>query len=189
MRMETGTQSWYNGEEGEKRARERRLARPGNRMILGRSKRYLMKLGQEIFAIKLYEMETQYGLLQSRIQICEQEDQGKIRKELEKAKDEYHQHTLALQKSIQGCRSPAVMELAKTQEDFCEKMESLLKTGELAAYLHCEKSSPEEDKAEAATLYAEYALDYAVQTMQYALIAALSAMDLQANTEQGKGES
>ena len=37
---------------------------------------------------------------------------------------------------------------------------------------------------EAAALYAEYAVDFAVQAMQYALIAALSAIDLQENTEE-----
>ena len=38
-----------------------------------------MKLNQEIFAIKLYEMEQEYGTLQSRLHICGGEDHEKIR--------------------------------------------------------------------------------------------------------------
>ena len=40
----------------------------------------------------------------------------------------------------------------------------------------------------AASLYAEYAMDFATQAMQYALIVALTAMDLQRNAEEKKEE-
>lgn len=66
-------------------------------------------------------------------------------------------------------------------------METLLKDGEMEDYLHCERSSQLEDHAEASALYAEYAIDYAMQTVQYALIVSLSAMDLQINKENQKG--
>ena len=51
-----------------------------------------------------------------------------------------------------------------------------------------------EDQAEAMTLYAEYAIDFATQSMRQALAAALSAVVLQQRAEQeakkyGKGES
>ena len=49
-------------------------------------------------------------------------------------------------------------------------------------------TSKEEDLAEAASLYAEYAMDFATQAMQYALIVALTAMDLQRNAEKKKEE-
>ena len=47
-----------------------------------------------------------------------------------------------------------------------------------------------EGQAEAAALYAEYAMDFAVQTMRYALMAALSAAQLEKNVYafQEKGE-
>ncbi len=142
-----------------------------------------MKLNQEIFAIKLYEMEQEYGKLQSRLRICGQENQQKIREELEKAKDEYKEHALVLQKSAEGSRSQAVAELAKAQLEYSRKMKKLLK-GQLESHVHSEESSPSEDKAEAITLYAEYAIDLANQAMRYALIASLAAMDLQIDAEE-----
>ena len=146
-----------------------------------------MKLNQELFAIKLYEMEQQYGKIQSRIRICGQEDHQTVREELRKARSEYREHAMTLQESVEGSRSPAVTELARTQLEYSQAMDRLSK-GSLEKYLHSEESSPLDDEVEATTLYAEYAIDYAVQTMQYALIAALSAMDAQLTAEEQKGE-
>lgn len=146
-----------------------------------------MNFNQELFDIKLSEMEKQYERIQKRIHICEQKNQKEIRKELQKALDEYHKQSLMLKKNISSGRSPAVKELSRILLECGKKMETLLKDGEMEKYLHCEKNSPFEDKAEATALYAEYAIDYAIQTMQYALIVSLLAMDLQINTESQKG--
>lgn len=45
-----------------------------------------MKNDDSIFAVKLYEMEEQYGKLQCRIRICEQGGSDKIHSELKKQK-------------------------------------------------------------------------------------------------------
>lgn len=142
-----------------------------------------MKLNQEIFAIKLYEMEQEYGTLQSRLHICGGEDHEKIRQELQKARDEYKEQSLLLQKRIEGSRSKAVSELAAAQLEYSRKTEALLKN-QVAKYLHSEANSVREDEAEAATLYAEYALDFATQAMKYALLASLTAIDLQMGAEE-----
>ena len=59
-----------------------------------------MNLNQELLAVKLYELEKQYGKLLSRIRICGQEDREKLQGELEKAVDEYREHALTLQKDV-----------------------------------------------------------------------------------------
>ena len=38
-------------------------------------------------------------------------------------------------------------------------------------------------------MYAEYAIDFAVQSMKYAVLAALMAVDQQMETEEQKGEN
>ena len=50
---------------------------------------------------------------------------------------------------------------------------------ELPKYLHSEIGDDAETDAEAYALYAEYAIDFAVQSMRYALIAAMKAIDAQ----------
>ena len=57
---------------------------------------------------------------------------------------------------------------------------------DLPEYLHSEDSSLSEDQAEAASLYAEYAVDFAIQSARYALIAAMTAIDLQMTCEEEK---
>lgn len=146
-----------------------------------------MTLNQDIFAVKLYEMEKQYGRLQSRLRICGRENREKLQAELEHAKEEYVENSLLLKQSIQGSRSPAVAELAQVQWEYMHKVEDLLKE-KAEQFFHCEATSKEEDQAEAASLYAEYAMDFATQAMQYALIVALTAMDLQRNAEEKKEE-
>lgn len=146
-----------------------------------------MTLNQDIFAVKLYEMEKQYGRLQSRLRICGRENREKLQAELEHAKEEYEENSLLLKQSIQGSRSPAVAELSQVQWEYMHKVEELLKE-KAEQFFRCEATSQEEDQAEAASLYAEYAMDFATQAMQYALIVALTAMDLQRNAEEKKEE-
>lgn len=64
-----------------------------------------MKLNEGMFAIKLYELEQQYGRMQSRLRLCQQEKHSKIQKELQKAIDEYRENEILLQKSVEGSRS------------------------------------------------------------------------------------
>ena len=149
--------------------------------------RLLMNLNQELFAVKLYEMEQQYSKIQSRIRICGQQDHQTVCDELKKAKNEYHTHTAALEQSVHGSRSPAVAALARVQLEYGQAMEKMSKEM-LEKCMNGKVDRQPDDQAEAVTLYAEYAMDYAMQTMQYALIAALSAMDVQLSAdEQRKG--
>ena len=41
-----------------------------------------MKLNEEIFAIKLYELEEHFGKMQGRLHLCEQQDHSKIKQHL-----------------------------------------------------------------------------------------------------------
>ena len=108
--------------------------------------------------------------------------------ELQKAVDEYREHAEILRKNVEGSRSRAVTELARTQLEYSQAMEKLF-DGSLEQYFQSEDGSRLENQVEATTLYAEYAMDYAMQTMRHALIAALTAMDLQLTAEEQKGDA
>ena len=71
-----------------------------------------MKLSEEIFAIKLYELEQQFGKLQSRLYICQQQDHSKIKQQLQNITDEYLENELLLKKSAAESRSSTVTLLA-----------------------------------------------------------------------------
>ena len=141
-----------------------------------------MNIDESVFAVKLYEMEQQYGRLQCRIRICEQGDGNKIRSELEKAEDEYMENTLMLEEKAKVCRSPAVTKLAQAQLEYREKIGGMMKD-QIIQDLHCEDSTRDQDEKEAAFLYAEFAVDFATLAMQQALISALTALDRQKHME------
>lgn len=136
-----------------------------------------MKLNEEIFAIKLYELEEQFGKMQGRLHLCQQQDHSKIKQHLQDTMDEYQENEYLLKKQVQGSHSSIVASLADAQQEYLRKTSEILKD-QMA-------SQPVlEEKAEASALYAEYAIDFAVQSMRYALIAALKAIDMQIDAEE-----
>ena len=83
-------------------------------------------------------------------------------------------------------RSPAVAALSGVQLDYMKRMEELLQK-ELPKDLHVKNHTAAIDHAEAAALYAEYAMDFATLSMRQALAAALAAL-LQAAENQETNE-
>ena len=149
-----------------------------------------MKNDDSIFAVKLYEMEEQYGKLQCRIRICEQGGSDKIHSELKKA-EEYKENTMLLEEKARSSRSLAVQRLIRAQLDYRQKTADLMKD-DIIKDMHSEDNSLEEDKTEADLLYAEFAMDFATLAMQQALISALAALDRQEigdSTEKDKEET
>ena len=149
-----------------------------------------MKIDDSIFAVKLYEMEEQYGKLQCRIRLCEQGGSAKIHSELKKAEEEYKENTMLLEEKARSSRSLAVQRLIRAQLDYRQKTEDLMKD-DIIKDIHSEDNSPEEDKTEADLLYAEFAMDFATLAMQQALISALAALDrqgIEGNIENAKEE-
>ena len=130
-----------------------------------------------IFAVKLYEMEEQYGKLRSRILACEQGGRERIRTVLKEACDEYRENELLLEEKARYSRSGAVAKLGEAQLDYRKTTGDLMEG--LAQDVHCEENTPAQDKEEADLLYAEYAMDFATLAMQQALISALGALDRQ----------
>ena len=107
-----------------------------------------MELRDGMFAVKLCELEHQYGLLRSRLELCQGADHEKIRHLLADVLDDYRENALLLEQSAEGCRSPAVAELAGVQRDYSKRMEELLRD-RLPRLMHGEED-PQEERAEGA---------------------------------------
>ena len=73
-------------------------------------------------------------------------------------------------------------ELSAAQRDYTRRVEEILRE-KLPRLMHGEED-PMEEQAEAAALYAEYAIDFAGQARRGALLAALMAMDRQMDCEE-----
>ena len=142
-----------------------------------------MGLKEGIFAVKLCELEQEYGRLQSRIHLFEGKDAAQAQQEILRLQDEYREHKLLLDERIRSSRSSAVSSLSKAQLEYDQRVEQILNE-ELPNEMRGRNQSCAEDQAEVMTLYAEYAIDFATQSMRQALAAALSAVVLQQRAEQ-----
>ena len=144
-----------------------------------------MNTNSGMFSAKLHELERQYGQTVSRFRLCPQAEHEEVRRELERLWQEFRENELLMQKAVAGSHSPAVAALASAQLEYDLKVERIL-SDELPDYLHSEGNDRGEDCLEAASLYAEYAIDFAAQSLRHALLSALSAIDLEMKDEERK---
>ena len=127
-------------------------------------------------------MEQQYSQMLSRLRMYQSKSRDEIRRTIRQLEAECRGTESLLKQSIADCRSPAVSALAAAQLDYDQKVRHIL-LDELPGYLHEEGNDRIADQAEAASLYGEYAIDFAAQAMRHAMLAALSAIDLQMSCE------
>lgn len=129
-----------------------------------------MELNKGMFDIKIQELNQQYSQMQNHILLCQTGNQDEIQKEIKKIEEECKENDRLLRNRVDKSRSKIVSNLAAAQLDYSNKIEDILSDDSLC----CEES---------AALFAEYALDFATQTMRYALLAALNAVNLQMEGE------
>ena len=146
-----------------------------------------MDLQQGLFAVKLCELEEEYGRLQSRIKVCQEKDLEQLHNAVIQSCDEFKEQNLLLEQRVQGCQMRSVSELDRAQLDFRHKVEQLLQTV-LEPELAGKKTATLVSRTEAASLFAEYAIDFASQSIRYALCSAMRAMELQLRAEHRSAE-
>lgn len=132
---------------------------------------------EALFSAKLRELKRQQEKTAARLCLLQKADHARIRRELEQLRREELEEERLLRSRADTCRSPAVKALSRAQLEYLRRVRSILRE-ELPDCLHSQGTCPLEDRAEAACLYGEYALDAAAQATRHALLAALQAMDL-----------
>ena len=132
---------------------------------------------QGLLAVKLNELDRQYAHLRRRLEIIQRENAEDIRRdihELERACDEGE---LMLEQSAEGCHTSAVAAMARAQLAYERQTR-----GDLERML--KQPCDTEAAAESMTLYAEYAVDFAAEAANRALLAALHATRLQMEADE-----
>ena len=121
--------------------------------------------------------------MQSEIRLFQERDETQLREELARLRDEHQEHQLLLDERVRAGRSPSAAALSEAQLEHSRRAERIL-AHDLPEEMRGRNHSSAWDRAEAMSLYAEYAIDFATQAMRQALAAALSAMELQQRAEQ-----
>jgi len=142
-----------------------------------------MTIDHNLFTSKLDELDAEYTQMISKLKLCYKgsaEDVHHAEEDLMKA---CRAQETELEMVISGSRSQAMTELAKLQLQYFQEIRSAV-TEKLPLYLNAMSSPTDRSRAEAMALYAEFAIDNAIQSMRYALHAALSAVELQLKADQ-----
>ncbi len=132
-------------------------------------------MAHEILSVKLYELEKKIEQLCGRIQISESASHDRIKAETETLRREYAENALILRNRLTFSKASAV---AKLSEAYVRVEQIIKKTKEEIGNSmteECSGSIPVEEKI----LLAEYALDFAMQVSNHALLIAMEAIDAQ----------
>ena len=141
-------------------------------------------MAHEILSIKLCELEDQLARLLSRTQLGATAGAAGLGAELDALRREYAENALALQTKLELSRAGAATVIARTYAD----VQRALAQGRDA--LQAPLSAGGAPAAEARILLAEYALDFAVQAANHALLLSMEAIDAQATSpEEGREPS
>lgn len=132
-------------------------------------------MAHEILSVKLCELDDQLSRLSSRIHLSETAGHDQLRQEIDALTKECAETELTLQKRLKLSKAEAVATLASTYgeiEQIIQRAKSTLK-----AQAVCRKDADYE--TEEKILQAEYALDFAVQAANRALLLSMEAIDAQ----------
>ena len=132
---------------------------------------------QGLFAVKLCELDRQYAHLRRRLEIIQRESPEDVRREIHELERACNEGELMLEQSAEGSHTSAVATLARAQLAYERQTR-----GELEQML--KRPCDTKAAAESVTLYAEYAVDFAAEAANRALLAALYATRLQMEAEE-----
>lgn len=132
-------------------------------------------MAHEILSVKLCELEEQLSRLSSRIHLSETAGRGQLRQEIRALSKECAETEWTLREKLRLSRAEVVAPLARTYgevEELIRKTKSELET-------QAAGREGGEAAAEEKILLAEYALDFAVEAANRALLLSMEAIDAQ----------
>lgn len=132
-------------------------------------------MAHEILSIKLCELEDQIIRLLHRIRLSETIDQVQLEREIKALKQECEENELTMEEKLQLSRAEIVSVIAQT---YAEMQQALQKNND-ALRDRDSRSLDSDAKSEERILLAEYALDFAVQAANRALLLSLEAIAVQ----------
>ena len=142
-----------------------------------------MTLNHNPFASKLNELDAEYTQMISKLKLCFKGTHEEITQAKNDLWEACQEQEAQLEETITCGRSNAVTELATLQLHYFKEIRKDLEE-RIPRHLDAESRTTDTSRAEAMALFAEFAIDNAIQGMRYALHASLSAVELQIKAEE-----
>ena len=139
-------------------------------------------MAHEILSVKLYELDKTLDRVHSRIQMSECESHEQIKAEAESLRKECEENRLTLINRLQFSKAGSVARLSEAYKEIVQTAKKVKdRIGDPASNNWNEELTVEEK-----ILFAEYALDFAMQAANNALLVSLEALDAQMEQEEKK---
>lgn len=135
----------------------------------------------EILSVKLCELDEKIARLHSRIHLSETAGHERIRAEVESLQNECAETELTLRNKLQFSRAAVVTRLS----EFYDEVERIIRQGK-EKLEHPAEGQDEDLTVEEKLLLAEYALDFAMQAANRALLTSLRAIEAQMEQQEQK---
>ena len=138
-------------------------------------------MAQGILNAKLDELDRQLRKIQRKIQKSGSANPARLRADLEQVRKEYAENEKALRNRLRFSRSGVVTGLSVSYN----QVEQIIRETKNKM----EMPGGQEEKKEEKILLAEYALDFAMQAAERALLLSLEAMEAQTKQQEKKEET
>ena len=138
-------------------------------------------MAHEILSIKLCQLEERVERLHSRIRLSETADRPRLGREMERLEQECLASEAALREQLQHSRSGLVSILSQGYS----QMEQIIQTSRDQLQTLARDNPEPEAGVEEKLLLAEYALDFAHQAADRALLFSMEAIDAQLQQQEG----
>lgn len=138
-------------------------------------------MAHEILSIKLCQLEERVERLHSRIRLSETADRPRLGQEMEQLEQECLASEAALREQLQHSRSGLVSILSQGYS----QMEQIIQTSRDQLQTLARDNPEPEAGVEEKLLLAEYALDFAHQAADRALLFSMEAIDAQLQQQEG----
>ena len=136
-------------------------------------------MSHEILSVKLCQLDDKISRLHSRIHMSETAGHAELRREIAAMKQEYAESETVLRVKLRHSKS----EMVSILDQGYRQMEQIVRNTEKRLRTMADDSLNTEAIAEEKILLAEYALDFAHQAADKALLLSMDAIDAQLQEE------
>ena len=138
-------------------------------------------MAHEILSVKMYELDKKLELTHSRIQLADSMDTARLQQQIQQLRQECEENRIVLENRLHYSKTECVVKLARVFDQVEEAVEKVLKTENINLEQQpCNMQPRAEDKIHTA----EYALDFAMQAANRALLVSLEAIEAQRRQEE-----
>lgn len=138
-------------------------------------------MAHEILAVKMEELDKKLEQAHSQIQLAESMDTEKLHQQIQQLRQDCDESRLLLENRLHYSKTKCVVKLARVYDQIEESVGKVLKTENMDLEQIKKGQEPPNflSDAEEKILTAEYALDFAMQAAERAVLVSLEAIEAQ----------